>query len=166
MGVITYWAIKPHVGSASLKICLNVKLCNADHIQLILSFPEKSRKKQWNKTNGKKWRLHQLAYLYFRLEIKSFGKLYLEYLSLKTWNDKEKQIMTKVMSASKNVYVSTVLKFKHNICRFQREPANVQEPLLKSNIIIIFQVTFSLRGFSFRHLACPHKICQTWCSIE
>ena len=55
--------------------------------------------------------------------------------------------MTKVMSAPKNVYVSTVLKFKHNICRFQREPANVQEPLLKSNIII-FQVTFSLRGSS------------------
>lgn len=53
--------------------------------------------------------------------------------------------MTKVMIASKNVYVSTVLKFKHNICCFQREPANVQEPLLKSNIIIIFQVTFSLR---------------------
>lgn len=56
--------------------------------------------------------------------------------------------MTKVMIASKNVYVSTVLKFKHNICCFQREPANVQEPLLKSNIIIIFQVTFSLRGSS------------------
>lgn len=69
--------------------------------------------------------------------------------------------MTKVMSASKNVYVTAVLKFKHNICCFQREPANVQEPLLKSNIIIIFQVTFSLRGFSFRHQACPHKICQT-----
>ena len=31
-----------------------------------------------------KWRFHQLAYLYFRLEIKSFGKLYSEYLSLKT----------------------------------------------------------------------------------
>lgn len=69
--------------------------------------------------------------------------------------------MTKVMSASKNVYVSAVLKFKHNICCFQREAANVQEPLLKSNIIIIFQVTFSLRGFSFRNQACPHKICQT-----
>ena len=83
-GVLTYWTTKPQVGSACLKICLNVKLCNVDHIQLILSFPEKSRTKQWNKTNMEKWRLHQLAYLYFRLEIKSFGKLYSEYLSLKT----------------------------------------------------------------------------------